>query len=154
MTQSYHMQKSMNNSFIAIASAYLFIFISSSLINGFSSSTENPLIILNVMTSLIQAPLMLLMLGHLADKSIINVLIKGCLAFLLAFSAVSLGLRGMGESNLFMIMLVGSLPVFVFSSILFTNHVKQMIYEKIGTSNTILLGSIVFAFGAYIIYCS
>lgn len=151
MTQSYHMQKSMNNSFIAIASAYLFIFISSSLINGFSSSTENPLIILNVMTSLIQAPLMLLMLGHLAGKSIINVLIKGCLAFLLAFSAASLGLRGMGESNLFMIMLVGSLPVFVFSSILFTNHVKQMIYEKIGTSNTILLGSIVFAFGAYII---
>jgi len=141
----------MNNSFIAIASAYLFIFISSSLINGFSSSTENPLIILNVMTSLIQAPLMLLMLGHLAGKSIINVLIKGCLAFLLAFSVVSLGLRGMGESNLFMIMLVGSLPVFVFSSILFTNHVKQMIYEKIGTSNTILLGSIVFAFGAYII---
>lgn len=151
MTQFYPMQKSMNNSFIAIASAYLFIFITSALINGFSSGAENPLIILNVMTSLIQAPLMLLLLGYIAGKSMINFLIKGCLAFLLAFSVVSLGLRGMGETNLFMIMLVGALPVFLFSSVLFTDHVKQMIYEKKGTKNTILLGSIVFAFGTYII---
>lgn len=145
------MQKSSNNSVIAIASAYLFIFITSSLINKFSSAAENPIAVLNVLTSLIQAPLMLVLLGHLADKSMINTLIKGCLAFLLAFSAASLALRGTGDNNLFMIMMVGSIPVFTFSSILFIDQVKEMIYEKKGANNAILLSGIVFAFGSYII---
>lgn len=145
------MQKSSNNSVIAIASAYLFIFITSSLINKFSSAAENPVAVLNVLTSLIQAPLMLVLLGHLADKSMINTLIKGCLAFLLAFSAASLALRGTGDNNLFMIMMVGSIPVFTFSSILFIDQVKEMIYEKKGANNAILLSGIVFAFGSYII---
>lgn len=151
MNQSNPMQKTTNNSFIAIASAYLFVFITSSLINKFSSTTENPVAILNVLTSLIQAPLMLVLLSHLAGKSMINGLIKGCLAFLLAFSAASLALRGMGDSNLFMIMMVGSFPVFAFASILFIDHVKQMIYEKKGANKAILLSGIVFAFGSYII---
>lgn len=145
------MQKTSNNSVIAIASAYLFVFITNSLINKFSSADENPVAILNVLTSLIQAPLMLVLLGHLAGKSMINTLIKGCLAFLLAFSAASLALRGMGENNLFMIMMVGSVPVFTFSSILFIDQVKEMIYEKKGANNAILLSGIVFAFGSYII---
>ena len=145
------MQKTTNNSFIAISSAHLFIFISSSLINKFSSAAENPVAILNVLTSLIQAPLMLFLLGDLAGKSMVNNLIKGCLAFLLAFSAASLALRGMGDSNLFMIMLVGSIPVFFFVSVLFIDHVNQMIFEKKGANKTIMLSSIVFAFGAYII---
>ena len=149
--QSHPMQKTTNNSFIATSSAYLFIFITSSLINKFSSSAENPVAILNVLTSLIQAPLMLLLLSHLAGKSMINILAKGCLAFLLPFSAASLALRGMGDSNLFMIMLVGSIPVCVFASMLFVDHVKQMINEKKGANKTIMLSSIVFAFGAYII---
>ena len=145
------MQKTSNNSFIAIASAYLFIFITSSLINKFSSVAENPVAILNVLTSLIQSPLMLVLLCHLAGKSMINALIKGCLAILLAFSAASLALRGTGDNNLFMIMMVGSVPVFTFSSILFIDQVKEMIYEKKGANNAILLGGIVFAFGSYII---
>lgn len=145
------MQKTTNNSFIAIASAYLFVFITSSLINKFSSAAENPVAILNVLTSLIQAPLMLVLLSHLAGKSMINGLIKGCLAFLLAFSAASLALRGMGDSNLFMIMLVGAFPVFAFASLLFIDHVKQMIYEKKEANKAILLSGIVFAFGSYII---
>lgn len=149
--QSNPMQKSTNNSFIAISSAYLFIFITSSLVNKFSSAAENPVAILNVLTSLIQAPLMLLLLSHLAGKSMINNLIKGCLAFLLAFSAASLALRGMEDSNIFMIMLAGSIPVFFFTSMLFVDHVKQMIYEKKGANKTIMLSSVVFAFGAYII---
>jgi len=151
MNQSNSMQKSTNNSFIAIASTYLFVFITSSLINKFSSPTENPVAVLNVLTSLIQAPLMLVLLNHLAGKSMINSLIKGCLAFLLAFSAASLALRGMGDNNLFMIMMVGSFPVFAFASILFIEHVKQMVYEKKGANMAILLSSIVFAFGSYII---
>jgi hypothetical protein len=151
MNQSNPMLKTTNNSFIAIASAYLFVFITSSLINKFSSADENPVAILNVLTSLIQAPLMLVLLGHLAGKSLINTLIKGCLAFLLAFSAASLALRGTGENNLFMIMIVGSVPVFTFSSILFIDQVKEMIYEKKGANNAILLSGIVFAFGSYII---
>ena len=151
MNQSNSMQKTSNNSVIAIASAYLFVFITNSLINKFSSADENPVAILNVLTSLIQAPLMLVLLGHLAGKSMINTLIKGCLAFLLAFSAASLALRGMGENNLFMIMMVGSVPVFTFSSILFIDQVKEMIYEKKGANNAILLSGIVFAFGSYII---
>ena len=151
MNQSNSMQKSTNNSFIAITSAYLFIFITSSLINKFSANAENPVAILNVLTSLIQTPLMLVLLGHLAGKSMINTLIEGCLAFLLAFSVASLALRGMGENNLFMIMLVGSIPVFAFASMLFVEHVKQMVYEKKGSNKTIMLSSIVFAFGAYII---
>jgi len=151
MNQSNSMQKSTNNSFIAITSAYLFIFITSSLINKFSANAENPVAILNAMTSLIQAPLMLVLLTHLAGKSMITNLIKGCLAFLLAFSATSLALRGMGENNLFMIMLVGSIPVFAFASVLFVDHVKQMVYQKKGANKTIMLSSIVFAFGTYII---
>ena len=145
------MQRTSNNSFIAIASAYLFVFITSSLINKFSSATENPVAILNVLTSLIQAPLMLVLLGHLANKSLINTLIKGCLAFLLAFSAASLALRGMGDNNLFMIMMVGSIPVFSFSSILFIDQVKKMIYEKKGGNKALMLSGIVFAFGSYFI---
>ena len=151
MNQSNPMPKTTNNSFIAIASAYLFVFITSSLINKFSFADENTVAILNVLTSLIQAPLMLVLLGHLADKSMINSLIKSCLAFLLAFCAISLGLRGMGDNNLFMIMLVGSIPVFSFSSILFIDQVKQIIYEKKGSNNAIMLSGIVFAFGSYII---
>jgi hypothetical protein len=144
------MQKTSNNSIIAIASAYVFIFITSSLINKFSTPAENPVAILNVLTSLIQAPLMLVLLGHLAGKSLINTLIKGCLAFLLAFSVASLALRGTGENNLYMIMMVGSIPVFSFSSILFIDHVKQMVYDKKGGNKAIMLSGIVFAFGAYI----
>lgn len=144
------MQKTANNSVIAIASAYLFIFITSSLVNKFSAG-ENSVAILNVLTSLIQAPLILVLLSHLSGKSLINYLIKGCLAFLLAFSAASLALRGMGDNNLYMIMMVGAVPVFSFSSILFIDQVKQMIYEKKGSNNAILLSGIVFAFGSYII---
>jgi hypothetical protein len=151
MNQSNPMQKTTNNSFIAIASAYLFVFITSSLINKFSTAAENPLAMLNVLTSLIQAPLMLVLLSHLAGKSMMNSLIKGCLAFLLAFSAASLALRGMGDNNLFMIMMVGSFPVFAFASLLFIDHVKQMIYQKKEANKTILLSGIVFAFGSYII---
>jgi hypothetical protein len=151
MNQSNPMQKTTNNSFIAIASAYLFVFITSSLINKFSTAAENPVAILNVLTSLIQAPLMLVLLNHLSEKSMINSLIKGCLAFLLAFSAISLALRGMGESNLFMIMMVGAFPVFAFASLLFIDHVKQMIYEKKEANKAVLLSGIVFAFGSYII---
>lgn len=145
------MQKTANNNIISIASAYLFVFITSSLINKFSSAAENPVAILNVLTSLIQAPLMLVLLGHLAGKSMINSLIKGCLAFLLAFSAASLALRGTGDNNLFMIMTVGSIPVFSFSSILSIDQVKQMIYEKKDANKAILLSGIVFAFGSYFI---
>jgi hypothetical protein len=50
-----------------------------------------------------------------------------------------------------MIMMVGSFPVFAFASILFIDHVKQMIYEKKGANMAILLSGIVFAFGSYII---
>ena len=151
MNQSNPMLKTTNNSFIAIASAYLFVFITSSLINKFSSPTDHSVAILNALTSLIQAPLVLVLLSHLAVKNMINSLIKGCLAFLLAFSAISLALRGMGDSNLFMIMMVGSFPVFAFASILFTDYVKQMIYQKKGSKQAILLSGIVFAFGSYII---
>lgn len=145
------MQKASNNSFIAIASAYLFIFISSALINKFSTGNENSVTVLNVLTSLIQAPLMLLLLSHFVGKNMINNLIKACLAFLLAFSAASIALRGMGDSNLFMIMLVGSVPVFAFASMLFIDQVKEMIYQKKVPHNAILLSSIVFTFGSYII---
>ena len=48
-------------------------------------------------------------------------------------------------------MIVGSVPVFTFSSILFIDQVKEMIYEKKGANNAILLSGIVFAFGSYII---
>jgi uncharacterized PurR-regulated membrane protein YhhQ (DUF165 family) len=94
---------------------------------------------------------MLVLLSHFAGKSMINSLIKGCLAFLLAFSAASLAMRGMGDNNLFMIMMVGSFPVFAFGSTLFIDQVKQMIYEKKGANKAVLLSGIVFAFGSYII---
>ena len=147
----YSIQKTSKNQLTLFASIYLMVFITTALVNKFSTAAVNAVTVLNVLTSIIQAPLMLILLVNLAEKSMIIQLIKGCLAFLLSFSALSLALRGMGEQNLFMIMVVGSIPVFIFASKLFVDYVKQSIYEKKESNKATMLGGIVFAFGSYII---
>lgn len=151
MNQMYSTQKSSKNNLTLFASIYLMVFITNALVNKFSSASDNGVALLNVLTSVIQAPLMLIILVNLAEKDMMVNLIKGCLVFLLSFSALSIALRGMGEHNLFMIMFVGSIPVFIFASMLFIDYAKQSIYQKQGSNKTIMIGGIVFAFGSYII---
>lgn len=151
MSLTHPIPKTRKNPLIAFTSTYLMVFITAALINKFSAGAEHAISALNASTSLIQAPLMLLILMNLTEKSMIKNLIKACLAFLLSFSVFSLAMRGMGEHHLFMIMMVGSIPVVIFSSLLFADHVKQNILEKKGYQEIALLGGIVFAFGSHLI---
>jgi len=135
---------------ILLSSVYLLPFLSTFLVKNVGLLPESVGTIINTMCIVIQAPLMLIVLVYLNENNKINKLIGLSLTLLLAFTSLAIAINGVTESNLFMILLAGSIPVFILSSMLFINFVKYSILEHKETSKAILMSAIVFAFGSFI----
>lgn len=154
MNQSIVNQQINRLNFLMQASVYLIFFITTSLLHKFSLLSEYSIGIINTITSLVQAPLMLVLLFHFTPKNSLRSIMKRSLTVLLAISILIMAYAGTGETVLFSIMLLGSIPVFVFSSILFGSYIKKSLSNKSETTNAIVLSAVVFAFGSYILLLS
>jgi len=135
---------------VLLSSVYLLPLLSTFLVKTVRLLPESVGAVINTMSIVIQAPLMLIVLVYLNENNKINKLIGLSLTLLLAFTSLAIAINGIIESNLLFILLIGSIPVFIFSSMLFINFVKHSILEQKETSKAILMSAIVFAFGSFI----
>ena len=135
---------------VLLSSVYLLPFLSTFLVKNLGLLPESVGAVINTMSIVIQAPLMLIVLVYLNENNKINKLIGLSLTLLLAFTSLAIAMTGVTENNLLMILLIGSIPVFIFSSMIFINFVKHSIQDHKETSKAILMSAIVFAFGSFI----
>jgi hypothetical protein len=143
-----------NLKLIALNAVYLVPFITASLVQKFSNLSGDALLLMNTVTTLVQAPLMLIILVNFSEKRGFNKLIGFTLTLLMAYSSAALAMNGVNETNLLKVMLVGSIPVFLFASKLFFHFVKISVYENRESTKAFMLSGIVFAFGSYIVLLS
>ena len=137
--------------FSVLAVVYLLPVIATLLVQRFAAFPSEIASAMNTFSSVIQAPLMLIILVQLTDNKRMSRMMGVTLAGLLTSNSLTLALGGINESNLLKIMLVGSAPVFVFSSMLFIHFLKITLYENKDFQKTIVLAGIVFAFGSYVL---
>jgi hypothetical protein len=143
-----------NLKLIALNAIYLIPFITASLLQKFSHLSGNALLLLNTITTLVQAPLMLVILVNFTNRRGLNKLIGLALTLLVAYSSAAVAMYGVSENVLLKIMLTGSVPVFLFASKLFIHFVKLSVYENRESTKAFMLSGIVFAFGSYIVLLS
>ena len=139
---------------IALNAVYLIPFITASLVQKFSNLSGNALLVLNTLTTLVQAPLMLVILVNFTDRRGFNKLIGLTLTLLAAYSSAAIAMYGVSEATLLKVMLTGAVPVFLFASKLFIHFVKLSVYENRDSTKAFMLSGIVFAFGSYIVLLS
>lgn len=139
---------------IALNAVYLIPFITASLVQKFSNLSGSALMLLNTITTLVQAPLMLVILVNFTDRRGFNKLIGLTLTLLAAFSSAAIAMNGVSEITLLKVMLTGAVPVFLFASKLFIHFVKLSVYENRDSTKAFMLSGIVFAFGSYIVLLS
>lgn len=139
---------------IALNAVYLIPFITASLVQKFSNLSGNALLVLNTVTTLVQAPLMLVILVNFTNRRGFNKLIGLTLTLLAAYSSAAIAMYGVNETILLKVMLTGAVPVFLFSSKLFIHFVKLSVYENRDSTKAFILSGIVFAFGSYIVLLS
>lgn len=139
---------------IALNAVYLIPFITASLVQKFSNLSGNALLVLNTVTTLVQAPLMLVILVNFTDRRGFNKLIGLTLTLLAAYSSAAIAMYGVSETTLLKVMLTGAVPVFLFASKLFIHFVKLSVYENRDSTKAFMLSGIVFAFGSYIVLLS
>lgn len=137
--------------FTVLAVVYLLPIIATLLVQRFAAFPSEIAAAMNTFSSVIQAPLMLIILVQLTDNKRMISMMGITLAGLLAANALTLALWGINEANLLKIMLVGSAPVFVFSSMLFIHFLKITLYDNKDFQKTIVIAGIVFAFGSYVL---
>ena len=150
MNQKSNVNSISKANFIILAVVYLLPVIATLLVQRFAAFPSEIASAMNTFSSVIQAPLMLIILIQLADDKRINRMMGVTLAGILTANSLTLALGGINELNLLKIMLVGSAPVFVFSSLLFIHYLKISLYENKNFQKTIILAGIVFAFGSYV----
>ena len=150
MNQKSNVNSISKANFIILAVVYLLPVIATLLVQRFAAFPSEMASAMNTFASVIQAPLMLIILIQLADDKRINRMMGVTLAGILTANSLTLALGGINEMNLLKIMLVGSAPVFVFSSLLFIHYLKISLYENKNYHKTIVLAGIVFAFGSYV----
>jgi hypothetical protein len=139
---------------IALNAVYLIPFITASLVQKFSNLSGSALMLLNTLTTLVQAPLMLVILVSFTDRRGFNKLIGLTLTLLAAYSSAAIAMYGVSEIILLKVMLTGAVPVFLFASKLFIHFVKLSVYENRDSTKALMLSGIVFAFGSYIVLLS
>lgn len=140
--------------FAALIAVYLMPVVATLMVQKFAMMTEGFASIMNTISSVIQAPLMLVILVQLTDNKRFNRVMGVTLAGLLTSNSIALAFKGVNESNLINIMLVGSVPVFIISSFLFVHYLKVTLYENKDVQKSIVLAGIVFAFGSYTLMLS
>jgi hypothetical protein len=83
-----------NLKLIALNAVYLVPFITASLVQKFSNLSGDALLLMNTVTTLVQAPLMLIILVNFTDKRGFNKLIGFTLTLLMAYSSAALAMNG------------------------------------------------------------
>lgn len=154
MNQSIINQQINRLNFMIQAILYLIFFITTSLVHKFALLSDYSIGIVNTITSLVQAPLMLGLLFYFASSDTLKGMMKKTLVVLLTVSIVVMAVMGTKEDVLLNIMLIGSVPVLVFSTILLTTLIRKSICNKNEITNAVILGAVVFAFGSYILLLS
>lgn len=154
MNQKSNVNSISKANFIILAVVYLLPVIATLFVQRFAAFPSEIASAMNTFSSVIQAPLMLIILIQLADNQRMNKMMGVTLAGLLTANSLTLALGGINEINLLKIMLVGSAPVFVFSSLLFIHFLKISLYENKNFQKTVILAGIVFAFGSYVMMLS
>lgn len=154
MNQKTSILRISNIKLIALSVIYLIPFITTTLVQKFGNLSGATSLTLNTITTLVQAPLMLVILVTFTENSVINKLIGLTITLLLAYSSVALAVGGINEANLLRILLVGSVPVMLFSTRLFVEFVKMSVYENREGNKAFMLSGIVFGFGSYVLLLS
>lgn len=144
-------QKGSNRYFLSLAAANLMFFISTSLLNNYVSLPEKTSTLISTLSNVMQAPLTLIFLLYFTENSKIAKGIRLSLAVVLGISLISVGLSTYNLQSTLNLMALGTVPVFIFSSILFIQFVKSSVYEQKGTNKAFMLSAIVFAYGSYML---
>lgn len=140
--------------FAALIAVYLMPVVATLLVQAFAMIPEGFASVMNTISSIIQAPLMLVILVQLTDNKRFNRIMGVTLAGILTANSLALAFKGVNESNHINIMLVGAVPVFIISSFLFVHFLKVSLYENKDIQKSIILAGVVFAFGSYTLMLS
>ena len=90
---------------VLLSSVYLLPLLSTFLVKTVRLLPESVGAVMNTMSIVIQAPLMLIVLVYLNENNKINKLIGLSLTLLLAFTSLAIAINGVTESNLLFILL-------------------------------------------------
>ena len=144
-------QKGSNRYFLSLAAANMMFFISTSLLNKYVALPEKTSEWISMLANVLQAPLTLIFLVYFTENIKITKGIKISLAAILGISVAAIGLSSFNEQTTLNLMALGTIPVFLFGSILFIQQVKSSVYHQRGTNKAFILSAIVFAYGSYMI---
>lgn len=141
-----------NNMYLFLsASVYLMIFITTSLMNKIVSMSGNMTLILNTLTSVLQAPMILIMMLSISTEISWRKMIKKLLGILLGCSIVAIASMGLQEKTLFYITISGQLPAFILGAVLFIQLLKHQ-HSKTNKGEVLLLSGTLFTSSASIIF--
>jgi len=144
-------QKGSNRYFLSLAAANMMFFISTSLLNNYVALPEKTSVWISMLANVLQAPLTLIFLLYFTENNKITKGIKNSLAAILGISVVAIGITSFNEQTTLSLMTLGTIPVFLFGSVLFIQHVKSSVYHQKGTNKAFILSAIVFAYGSYML---
>ena len=144
-------QKGSNRYFLSLAAANMMFFISTSLLNNYVALPEKTSVWISMLANVLQAPLTLIFLLYFTENNKITKGIKVSLASILGISVVAMGLSSFNEQATLNLMTLGTIPVFLFGSVLFIQYVKSSVYQQKGTNKAFILSAIVFAYGSYML---
>lgn len=144
-------QKGGNTYFQSLAAANLLFFISACIMNKYVVLPVGMVTFINGLSIIMNAPLTLAFLLYFTEKTKNKKAIRNSLAIVLGIVVVSLCFLNYSSKLALNLMLLGSLPVFIFSSVLFIQYTIRGVYEKKDGNKAFLLGTIVFAYGSYLL---
>jgi hypothetical protein len=144
-------QKGGNSYFQSLAAANLLFFISACIMNKYIALPIGMVTFINGLSIIMNAPLTLAFLLYFTEKTKNKKAIRNSLAIVLAIVIVSLCVSNYSVKLALNLMLLGSLPVFIFSSVLFIQYTISGVYKKKDGDKAFLLGTIVFAYGSYLL---
>jgi hypothetical protein len=144
-------QKGGNSYFQSLAAANLLFFISACIMNKYVALPVGMVTFINGLSIIMNAPLTLAFLLYFSEQTKNKKAIRNSLAIVLGIVVVSLCFSNYSSKLALNLMLIGSVPVFIFSSILFIQYTSSGVYEKKDGAKAFLLGTIVFAYGSYLL---
>ena len=144
-------QKGRNTYFQSLAAANLLFFISACIMNNYIALPTGMVTFINGLSIIMNAPLTLAFLLYFTEKTKNKKAIRNSLALVLGIIIVSLCAINYSSKLTLNLMLLGTLPVFIFSSVLFVQYTINGVYEKKDGNKAFLLGTIVFAYGSYLL---
>jgi len=143
--------KGNNTYFQSLAAANLLFFISACIMNNYVALPTGMVTFINGLSIIMNAPLTLAFLLYFTEKTKNKKIIRNSLALMLGIIIVTLCAKSYSSKLALNLMFFGSLLVFMFSSVLFIQYTISGVYEKKDGDKAFLLGTIVFAYGSYLL---